>query len=294
MAAASSSPIWTVKALVNWTGDFLRQKGIENPQKEARLLLGHVLGCEPIHVIARYDEAPTDDQKTHFRELIRKRVEGWPVAYLTGVRDFYLLPFEVSPAVLIPRPDTETLVLQAISLLKNKPQAKVLDLGTGSGCIAVSLAHQCKGIQLTAVDISPDAAEVAKRNAAKHGVNAQVQVLVGNLFEPVPAGSQFDLIVSNPPYISLKELAELSPEVRDYEPRQALDGGPDGLAFYRRIADQAADFLVPGGQLLLEIGSTQETAVRQVFAASPWELGPTLKDLGQRPRVVQAKRLTSG
>jgi release factor glutamine methyltransferase len=291
MSAARSTTTWTVKALINWTADFLRQKGIDNPQKEARLLLGHVLGCEPIHVITRYDEEPDEAQKTQYRELIRKRVEGWPVAYLTGVRDFYLLTFEVSSAVLIPRPDTETLVLQAISLLKQKPNAKVLDLGTGSGCIAISLAHQCKGIQVTAVDISPDAADIARRNAMKHSVSDRVNIVVGDLFQALPAGAQFDMIVSNPPYVSRQELAELSPEVRDHEPRQALDGGPDGLAFYRRIADQAGSFLAPGGQLLLEIGYTQDTAVRDLFTQPGWELGPTLKDLAQRPRVVQVRKV---
>jgi release factor glutamine methyltransferase len=217
-------------------------------------------------------------------------VDGWPVAYLVGRKEFYSLPFEVSPAVLVPRPETETLVLEALTRLKPLREPAVLDLGTGSGCIAVAIANQKKDARVTAVDVSPDALDVAGRNAERNGVAARVQFLQGDLFAPVPAGSLFDLVVSNPPYVTPAELAALAPDVRDHEPRLALDGGPDGLAFYRRIASGVGPVLKPGGSVLVEIGATQEAAVRGLFEQRPeLDVGPTLKDTAGLPRVVCAK-----
>lgn len=289
---AAAPPVWTVRTLLQWTTDFLSKKGIEAPALEARLLMAHVLDCKPIDVLVRSFDEPTEAERTRFREIIQQRVQGWPVAYLIGSKDFFLLRFEVTPAVLIPRPDTETLVQKALELLKPQPSARVLDVGTGSGCIAVSLAHQCPGISVSAVDVSPDALEVARRNAKLHGVEARVQFHQGNLFAPLPAGDPFDLIVSNPPYISPAEIATLAPDVRDHEPRLALDGGPDGLAFYRRFSTDAAAYLKPGGTLLLEIGYTQNEGVRALFTDRPeWNLGETIQDLGGRWRVIVANRL---
>lgn len=286
----SASPtIWTIKALLQWTTDFLKTKGVDSPRLDAQILLAHVMACPRIELVARSDEEPTDDEKARFKELIRRRVDGWPVAYLVGRREFYLLSFAVGPAVLIPRPDTETLVLAALDHLKAKPTAAVLDLGTGSGCIAVSIAHQRKQTRVTATDVSPDALDVARQNAATHGVADRITFAHGDLFAPLADGERFDLIVSNPPYIAQGELAELAPEVRDHEPRAALDGGPDGLSFYRRIAADVGRFLAPGGTLMVEVGWTQNDAVRDLFAAQPGlSVGPSVKDGGGRLRVVLA------
>ncbi|HUR52615.1 MAG TPA: peptide chain release factor N(5)-glutamine methyltransferase [Gemmataceae bacterium] len=282
--------VWTIKELLRWTIDFLTKKGFPSPRLDAEVLLAHVLKCKRIDLIANSDETPADADRTAFRELIKRRVDHWPVAYLVGSKEFYLLKFEVSPAVLIPRPETETLVLEADRLLKPLAAPTVLDLCTGSGCIAVVLAHQRKAARVTAVDISPDALDVAKRNAATHTVADRVTFLSGDLFGPVPA-TPFDLVVSNPPYVTPAELAALTPDVRDHEPRLALDGGPDGLAFYRRIATGVGPFLKPGGSVLVEIGHTQDEAVRALFAAQPeLELGATIKDAMRLPRVVCAKR----
>lgn len=286
--------VWTVKALLDWTADHFRKKGADlaDARKDARLLLAHVLGCPPIECLARFEDVPTDTERTRFKDLIRRRGDGWPVAYLIGHREFYLLSFEVTPAVLVPRPDTETLVMEVLNRLKGKPAPAVLDLGTGSGCVAVSVAHHAKTAVVTAVDVSPDAIEVAKRNAAKHGVADRVTFLTGDLFAPVPAGATFDVIASNPPYIAPGEFAELAPDVRDHEPRVALDGGPDGLAFYRRIAADAGRFLSAGGSVVVEVGWTQDAAVRAIFAARPeWAVGDSVKDLGGRWRVVTATRV---
>jgi release factor glutamine methyltransferase len=290
-APAPPTPtVWTIQALLSWTTNYLAQKGIENPRAEANLLLAHVLNCSKIDLVVRYDDVPTEADRARFRELIHRRVAGWPVAYLIGTRDFYLLTFEVTPAVLIPRPDTETLVLEALARLKPLANPTVLDLGTGSGCIAVSIAHQKPDARVVAVDISPDALDVARRNAARHRVADRITFLQGDLFAPLPPGSRFDLVVSNPPYIAAHEFADLAPEVRDHEPRTALDGGSDGLTFYRRIAAGVGTVLKPGGLLLVEIGATQEADVRAILAARPeLTVGPTLKDLAGRPRVISAR-----
>jgi release factor glutamine methyltransferase len=291
MTPAPRTPVWTIKALLAWTTDHLKSKGYEAAKREAELLLAHVLGCTRLNLFVRFEEQPAEDQKARYRELIKRRLDGWPVAYLVGSREFYLLPFDVDPAVLIPRPDTETLVLEALDRLKPLAAPAVLDLGTGSGCIAVSLAHQKKDARVTATDISPDALAVARRNAAKHGVADRVAFVDGDLFAPLPPGDTFDLIVSNPPYVAPGEFAALAPDVRDHEPRIALDGGPDGLAFYRRIATAAGPFLKPGGSLLLEVGATQDAAVRGLLAERPeLEVGATRKDPGGHPRVVTARK----
>jgi release factor glutamine methyltransferase len=289
--APQTPTVWTIKALLAWTTDFLTSKGFEAAKREAEILLAHVLGGKRVDLFVRFEEQPTEAERTKFRELIHRRVAGWPVAYLVGSREFYLLSFDVDPAVLVPRPDTETLVLEAIKRLKPLAAPAVLDIGTGSGCIAVSLAHQKKDARVTATDVSPDALAVAERNAAKHGVVDRMTFLQGDLFTPLSRHGTFDLIASNPPYIAQSEFATLAPDVRDHEPRLALDGGPDGLAYYRRIASGVGPFLKPGGSLLLEIGYTQDNAVRALLAERPeLEVGTTLKDAGGHPRVVTAKR----
>jgi len=291
MADAAPPTVWTIKALLSWTTDFLQSKGIESPRAEAQILLAHVLKCNRVDLLVRYDQQPTEAERTRYRELIQRRVVGWPVAYLVGTRDFYLLTFEVTPAVLVPRPETETLVLEALGYLRSLTAPAVLDLGTGCGCIAVSIAHQKRDARVTAVDVSPDAIAVAKRNAARHGVAERVEFLQGDLFAPLAVGTAFDLVVSNPPYIAPGEFAALAADVREHEPRIALDGGPDGLAFYRRIAAGVGPFLKPGGRLLMEVGYTQDEAVRSILAArSELEVGLTIKDLAGHPRVAVATR----
>jgi release factor glutamine methyltransferase len=292
MQPAPQTPtVWTIKALLAWTTEFLKSKGSTEARLETEVLLAHVLECERIDLFQRHTEVPTDAQRAKFRELIQRRAGGWPVAYLVGYRAFYRLTFDVDPAVLIPRSDTETLVLEALTRLKLVPEPSVLDLGTGSGCIGVTIAHEKKDSRVTATDVSPDALTVAARNATKHKVADRMTFLQGDLFAPLPAGSTFDLVASNPPYIAQSEFATLAPDVRDHEPRSALDGGPDGLAFYRRIATSVGPFLKLGGSLLLEIGYTQSAAVQSLLAERPeLEVGPTLKDMGGHPRVVTAKR----
>jgi release factor glutamine methyltransferase len=279
---------WTVRRLLEWTEDFLRKRGVEAPRLEAQILLAHALGCSKIDLYVRHEEEPPESQRMAFREMIRKRSEGMPVAYLVGYREFYSLQFAVTPDVLIPRPETETLVMEALRRIQSMVAPRVLDIGTGSGCIAVSLAKQHKTAQVTAVDVSAAALAVAAANADRHGVRSRITFVEGDLFKPV-SGQTFDLVVSNPPYIAHNELPTLDAGVRDFEPRSALDGGPDGLAYYRRIAAEAPAHLNLGGSVLVEIGPTQEALVRDLFAAH-FEPGPTYKDAAGRPRVVSARR----
>lgn len=289
----SAPAVWTIKALLDWTADFLAKKNVPGPaaKVEARLLLAHVLKCRPIDLLVRFEEQPADADRTTFRELIKRRVDGWPVAYLLGEKEFFLLPFEVTPAVLIPRPETETLVAEAVALLKKQPAPVALDLCTGSGCIAVSVARGAKEARVTATDVSPDALDVARRNAQRNGVADRIDFRAGDLFAALPPGAAFDLIATNPPYVAQSELAGLQPEVRDHEPRLALDGGPDGLAFYRRIASGVGAVMKPGAWLLAEIGATQRDAVTALFAERPeLEVVKTLKDMDGHARVVVARK----
>lgn len=285
-----SADSWTIRRLLEWTETFLRDKGIESPRLEAQLLLAHTLGCKKIDLYVRSNDEPSDQERTHFKALIKKRVDGCPVAYLVGQREFYRLSFDVSPAVLIPRPETEFVVLEGLRLLKGKDKPSVLDVGTGSGCIALSIAQQHKSACVTASDISSAALGVARQNAERHGLAQRVRFVESDAFDSLP-GERFDLIASNPPYVADSEMATLDKEVRDFEPRLALDGGADGLTIYRRLIAQSPEHLRSGGHLLLEIGSTQETAVHGlVEATGQFDPIVTLLDGQKLPRVIVARK----
>jgi release factor glutamine methyltransferase len=284
---------WTIGSLLNWTAGFLAQKGCESPRIDAEVLLAHALGCKRIDLYGlRHAEAADDDVRKRYRELIRRRVEGCPVAYLVGRKEFFSLEFDVGPAVLIPRPDSEVLVMECLALAKPLGAPRILDIGTGSGNLPIAIAKHHPGAKVTAVDISPDALAVARRNAERHGVANRITFLQGDLFAPVPPGQTFDFILSNPPYIAEPDLPNLPPGVRDYEPRMALAAGPDGFAIFDRLIAGAADFLPPGAWLIIEIGAPQEAHARAKITANPaYALSPTIRDFSGHPRVVRAKRV---
>ena len=284
---------WSVGALLDWTARYLVQKGSEFPRLDAEVLLAHALGCRRIDLYTRYDEPVSQEGRKRFRELIEGRVGGCPVAYLVGRKEFFSLAFEVSPAVLIPRPESEFVVLECLRLARGLAEPSVLDIGTGSGNLAVAVAQQHKRARVTAVDLSPEALAVAARNAARHSVVGRVRFLEGDLFDPIPAGERFDFVLSNPPYIAREDLDRLPAGVRDYEPRLALDGGPGGYAVFDRILARAKDYLVPGGYLIVEIGSPQEGPARQRLALhSEYELADTVYDGSRHPRVLRARRVS--
>jgi len=282
---------WTVGRLLDWTAKFLAQKGSESPRLDSEVLLSHALGCKRIELYTRYEETVTEEPRARFKDLIRKRLEGCPVAYLVGRKEFFSLEFEVGPAVLIPRPDTETLLVEALRLAREMAEPAVIDIGTGSGAIPVALAKRHAGARITATDLSPEALALARRNAARHGVSERIAFLQGDLFEPVAPESRFDFILSNPPYIAREDIPALPVGVRDYEPHLALDGGVGGYAVFDRLIREAPRFLKPDGYLIVEIGSPQEGPARQrIEASGSYELAPTIKDGSGHPRVLRARR----
>jgi release factor glutamine methyltransferase len=283
-------PDWTIRALMEWTEKHFQQKQIESPRLEAQLLLAHALNCKRVELYTRWDEIVGDEGRDRFRELVKRRSEGCPAMYLIGRREFYTLEFEVTPAVLIPRPETELLVAETVKRIKELPAPRVLDIGTGSGCIAIAIAHRVKTAQVTAIDVSADALAVANRNAVKHNVAERLTFLLGDLCAPL-SDDCFDAIASNPPYVAESEWAALPSHIRDHEPRLALDGGPDGFAVYDRLIPQLPRHLKPGGYALLEIGGTQDQGVRErIEAVAELEWIATILDDNKLPRVVTARR----
>jgi len=282
---------WTVGELLNWTAKYLAQKETEFPRLDAEVLLAHVLDCKRIDLYGlRFSDIAADDVRQRYKELIRRRLEGCPVAYLVGRKEFFGLEFDITPAVLIPRPDSELVVTECLTLAKKMPRPRILDIGTGSGNLAIAVAHQHTAAQVTAIDVSPDALAVARRNAEKHKVHERVRFLAGDLFAPLGPEERFDLILSNPPYIPHEELEKLPPGVRDYEPKRALDGGPGGFMVLERLLNEARNFLEPGGYVIVEIGAPQEKPARERFERyREYDLAATSHDYSGHPRVLRAR-----
>ncbi len=291
-----SSDPWTIGRLLKWTTDFLKQRGAESARLDAEVLLAHARGCERIQLYTSFEEEADEALRTRFRELVKKRGEGTPVAYLVGKREFYSLPFEVTPDVLIPRPETEHLVVELLDRAKELGAAESLqiaDVGTGSGIIAICAAKNLPHAQVTAIDLSPTALEVARGNAAKHAVSDRITFLESDLFAKVPAGERFHLIASNPPYVSEAELAKLAPEVREHEPISALVAGPLGTSVIERLIPQAAERLHSGGRLMLEISPMIEPAVRKLIESSGHFAAPTtMKDLAGLARIISVAKIS--
>lgn len=253
---------WTILKTLRWTEDYFRQHDIDHSRSAAEILLAHSLRCERIDLYLRYDQPLQDDELARFKSLIKRRVQREPDAYIIGHKEFWSLLFQVSPAVLIPRPETECLVETALRRFPANEAIQVLELGTGSGAISIALAHERSNWKIKASDSSPDALEVARRNARRLLTSDRIAFFRGSWFEPFEDCRHFfDLIISNPPYISSGDLAGLDPEIRQYEPCAALDGGADGLACLSHIITTAPDYLRPDGALILEIGYDQGDAV---------------------------------
>ncbi len=290
-AGTSGGEVWTVRRILDWTVQHLKKHGSESPRLDAEILLAHARGCPRIQLYTHFDSEVSEAQRAVMRELVRRRAAAEPVAYLVGHREFFSLDFRVTSDVLIPRPDTETLVVDALDLIKPLPQPRVLDVGTGSGCIAISIAVNAPAAQVTATDLSDTALAIAGQNAETLRVANRVRFVQGNLFAPLADGETFELIASNPPYIVAAEIETLSPDIRLHEPRSALDGGPDGLSVIRRLVTEAPKFLASGGHLLIEIGCEQAESVTQLLTQDGRYEGITvLKDLAKKPRVVRAAR----
>jgi release factor glutamine methyltransferase len=288
---------WTVRRILEWTTSYFDRKEVFQPRLSAEQLLAHVLNYPRIRLYTDYDRELKEQDLAAYRTLVQRAVEDEPIAYLTGRKPFFNLEFEVTRDVLIPRPDTETLVENVLQFFRHQPgmeSPRVLDLCTGSGCIAAAIAHHHKSANVVATDISPAAVEVARRNFQKLGLAERISLLEGDLFEPLTRMIDllpFDVIVSNPPYIPTAGLATLDKSVKDYEPMLALDGGVDGLAFHRRILSESPGRLVPGGRVFLEIQFDQGQAAVELAQANPaFQEVRILKDAGGRERVLTVKK----
>jgi len=307
---------WTIQKLLNWITDYFTRKGIDSPRLSAEILLGHVLGAKRIELYTRFDTVVEKRQLDILHGLVSRAGQNEPVAYLTGKTEFYSLELDVSPACMIPRPETELLVERAIEFLRARKADDslgrdplhrkvdtyarrrgphlVCDLCTGSGCIAVAIAKNFPDVRIIATDISAAALEVAAANVEKHQLKDKVTLLQGDLFEPLLSQfetAKLDLVVCNPPYVSAAEFESLDETVRCYEPRDALYAGEDGLGIYRRIAQEVEVFLQPDGALMLEIGYAQGPAVKDLLEkAGAFTQVRVEKDPQDNDRIVVAKK----
>jgi len=305
----------TVLEAIQKSADFLAKKGVESPRLQTELLLAHLLKLPRVKLYLNFERVLTPVETDALRELVKRRGQREPLQHITGSTSFCGLEVAVNRHALVPRPETELLAELGWQFLQGRagsPQpaangradlpvgqdaqqrvptesASALDLGTGTGCIAIALAVKCPAARIMATDVSTDALALAKENAAQIGVAGQIEFLQGDGFAALQ-NVRFDLIISNPPYIPSAEIAALQPEVRDSEPRNALDGGADGLDFYRWIASQAATFLKPGGKIMLEIGDGQAEAVRRIFENEKWIVEAVKEDYSQRARILIARR----
>jgi len=288
---------WTVRRILEWTSGFFTRKNVDAPRLSAELLLAHVLNVPRIKLYTDYERVLAERDLAAFRALVQRAGEQEPIAYLTGKAYFFNLEFEVGPGVLIPRPDTETLVENVLQLARNTPgfeAPRVLDLCTGSGCIAAAIAQRLKNAVVTAIDKSEKAVAIARRNVERLGLNVRITVEQGDLYEPLSRMvdvAPFNLIVSNPPYVPTSHMERLDRNVRDYEPPEALNGGIDGLVLHRQILEGAAERLLPDGRIYLEIGWEQGSASREAASHhAEFDDVRVLKDYAGHDRVLTARR----
>jgi release factor glutamine methyltransferase len=278
---------WTVLKILQWSQEYFTKKGIDAPRLTADLLLSHVLGLDRVKLYMNFDRPLNKDELASYRALIERRVAGEPTAYLTGVREFFGRSFRVDTRVLVPRPETERLVEVVLDALPKDQPRKVVDLGTGTCCIAATIAAERPQARVTAVELLDGALEVAKTNLTSLGLTERVELLAGDLFSPL-AGRSFDVVTSNPPYIAEGEFDQLPREVQ-HEPKQALLAGPKGTEIIERIADAAQTHLEPGGLLALEIGDDQKAVVQELLKAKGYSGVQVLADWAGKDRIAIAR-----
>lgn len=285
--------MYTIGEVLNRAATYLQEKGLENARLNAEIMLSTVLGLGRVDLYLRFDRPLSDQELSSVRDLIKRRLSGQPLQYLTRQTEFYSLTFQVSPAALIPRPETEILVSALLERLDPRTgDLSVADVGTGCGNIAVTLAVHLDGARLWAIDRSPEALALARTNARAHGVEERIEFLQGDLLEPLHRlTDRLRAVVSNPPYVSTDELKELPVEIREHEPLEALDGGRDGLEVFRRLIPAAAEMLAPEGWLALEIGAGQARPVETLISRTNSFGGTeTIPDYAGIPRVILARK----
>lgn len=286
---------WTVMRLLEWTTQFFRERGSDSPRLDAEILLAHARKCERIALYTAFGECPDESERTVFRDLVRRRGAGAPVAYLVGYREFYSLRLRVDENVLIPRPETEHVVIEALDAVKSRPvvgrPTRVADVGTGSGAIAIAIAKHLPGAEVVATDVSGEAVQVAERNRDDHGLSDRIRLVRCDLLEGVEAGERFDVICSNPPYVSESEYAELGHEIREHEPRGALVAGPTGTEVIGRLLAIAPERLEPGGTLIVELSPMIAAKCLELAGGQPGLAESRLvKDLDGQQRLLVARR----
>jgi len=282
----------TVLEAIQKSTEFLAKKGVESARLQAELLLAHLLKMPRMKLYLSFERALAPAETDALRELVKRRGRREPLQHLTGSVSFCGLEIAVNRQALVPRPETELLAEQGWQFLStlNPQPSTALDFGTGTGCLAIALAVKCPGAKITAVDVSAEALALAGENATRHNVAGQIQFLPGDGFAAFSTDESFDLIISNPPYIPTAEIATLQPEVRDFDPRAALDGGADGLDFYRRLAREAKSFLKPDGRIMLEFGDGQDGTIRNIFEAEKWIVEAVKEDYAHRARILIARK----
>ena len=275
--------VWTIGKILNWTKQYFEEKGVDSPRLDAEVLLSHILKCDRIHLYVNFDRPLVGEELSSFRQMVKARAQRMPVAYILGEKEFMGHSFRVTPDVLIPRPDTEILVEEAIRLLAEKEAPRIVDIGTGSGAILLSVLKGTEGSTGVAVDLSPAALAVAKSNGERLGLADRAEFRLGDLYAPVDG--LFDAILSNPPYIPVRDMEGLSPEVKQ-EPEMALVGGADGLDFYRRLIDDAPRYLKEGGIVLFEVGIGEAQDVAELGKRRGFSVQRILPDYAGIDRVV--------
>ena len=280
----------TVLEAIQKSAEFLAKKNVESPRLQVELLLAHLLKMPRMKLYLNFDRVLIPTEIDSLRELVKRRGQREPLQHIIGSTSFCGFEIAVSRHALIPRPETELLAEAGWNFLSaiNHQPSTVLDFGTGSGCIAIALAAKCPDAKITALDVSADALTVAKQNALQNQVAERIEFLLGDGFAALTAKKQFDLLISNPPYIASAEIETLEPEVKDFDPRGALDGGVDGLDFYGMFATQAKPFLKPDGKIMLEFGDGQADVIKKIFEGEKWIVEAVKDDYSQRARILVA------
>jgi release factor glutamine methyltransferase len=294
----------TVLEAIQKSAEFLGKKNVESPRLQVELLLAHLLKMPRMKLYLNFERVLSPTETDSLRELVKRRGQREPLQHIVGSTSFCGYEIAVSRHALIPRPETELLAefgwkflqgregnpLPAERRAEDCAPYQVLDFGTGTGCVAIALAAKCPNAKIVATDISPDALALAKENATQNDVVERIGFLQGDGFATLPTDSKFNLIISNPPYIPSAEIETLQPEVRDFDPRAALDGGADGLDFYRMLATQAKPFLKPDGKIILEFGDGQTDAIKAIFEDEKWIVEAVKEDYSQRARILIARK----
>jgi release factor glutamine methyltransferase len=280
----------TVLEVIQRSTEFLQGRGVDSPRLQVELMLAHVLKVPRLRLYLNFDRQLTEGEVGQLRDMVKRRGQREPLQHILGSTSFCGIEIQCTREALIPRPETELLAERGWQFLAAIPNARALEIGTGTGCIAIALVMNALAAHVVTVDVSAEALALARENAQRLGVADRITFVQGDALGAVPTGAPFHLLISNPPYVAAAEIDSLQVEVRDFDPRLALDGGADGLNFYRQLARDGARFLTSGGRLMVEFGDGQETELQNLFSAEKWVVEEIVADYSARPRILVARR----